>query len=55
MLLTAHSTGIEADWLEGAFREGFPTLARRVGARPLEIDAESGVTLRLGTAIGAPR
>jgi 23S rRNA (cytosine1962-C5)-methyltransferase len=55
VLLTAHTTGIEADWLEGAFREAFPTLARRVGAGPLEIEAESGAWLRLGTAIRAPR
>jgi 23S rRNA (cytosine1962-C5)-methyltransferase len=55
VLLTAHTTGIEVDHLEGAIREAFPPLARWVGTAPLDLDAESGAILRLGTAIRAPR
>ena len=55
VLLTAHTTGIEADQLEGAVRSAFPAIARRVETIPLELEAESGAVLRLGTAIRAPR
>ena len=55
LLLTAHTTGIDGDRLEGAVREAFPALARRVAALPLELEAESGALLHLGTAIRAPR
>ena len=55
LLLTAHTTGLAADQLEGAVREAFPPLAKRVGIAALELRAESGATLRLGTAIRAPR
>jgi 23S rRNA (cytosine1962-C5)-methyltransferase len=55
LLLTAHTAGLDADRLEGVVREAFPTLARRVEAIPLELEAESGATLPLGTAIRAPR
>jgi 23S rRNA (cytosine1962-C5)-methyltransferase len=55
VLLTGHTTGVEADRLDGAVREAFPMLARRAAAVPLELAAESGAVLRLGTAIRAPR
>ena len=55
VLLTAHTAGIQADELEGALREAIPSLARRFGTIPLELRADSGAMLHLGTAIRAPR
>ena len=55
LLVTAHTAGIDSDHLEGAVREAFPTLARRVSTVPLELEAESGAVLQLGTAIRSPR
>jgi 23S rRNA (cytosine1962-C5)-methyltransferase len=54
LLLTAHSTAVEDDWLVGALREAFPRLGRRLEAEPVELEAESGARLRLGTVIRAP-
>jgi 23S rRNA (cytosine1962-C5)-methyltransferase len=55
VLVTAHTTGLEDDWLVGAIREAFPRLARRLEAMPLELEAESGAVLRLGTAVRGSR
>lgn len=51
VLVTAHSAAVEDDWLVGEVRAAFPDLARRLQAAPVELDAESGASLRLGTAI----
>ncbi len=53
LLVTAHSAAVEDDWLVGEIRMAFPRLARRLEAAPVELDAESGASLRLGTAIRA--
>ena len=53
VLLTEHSAAVEADWLVGEIRAAFPRLARSLDAGPLELEAESGASLRLGTAIRA--
>lgn len=55
VLVTAHTTGLEDDWLVGAIREAFPRLARGLEAIPLELEAESGAVLRLGTAVRGSR
>jgi 23S rRNA (cytosine1962-C5)-methyltransferase len=55
VLVTAHTTGLEDDWLVGAIREAFPRLARRLDVMPLELEAESGAVLRLGTAVRGSR
>ena len=51
VLLTAHSEGVDGDWLEGALLTAFRVPRNRVRTTPLGLDATSGARLDLGWAV----
>jgi 23S rRNA (cytosine1962-C5)-methyltransferase len=55
VLLTAHTTGFDDDWLARALARAFPAATGRITTEPLEVEAESGAVLRLGTGVRASR
>jgi len=55
VLLTAHSEGVDGDWLEGTLLEAFPVPRNRVRTSPLGLEATSGTHLDLGWAVRLSR
>jgi 23S rRNA (cytosine1962-C5)-methyltransferase len=51
VLLTAHTEGVDGDWLEGTLLEAFPVPRNRVRTTPLGLEATSGTRLDLGWAV----